>query len=117
MAEARRHAAGRSVYEVHEILGVDPGLDLGSRFECADYLEAFDFALDFLQEHDPEREGKVSGLDIKQVEGTEKATVWAYRHRPPEQAPNDPPEQVPNDLVARWGFDPRSWQGPSALTA
>jgi hypothetical protein len=108
MAEARRHAAGRSVYEVHEILGEDPGLDLGSRFECGDYLEAFDFALDFLQEHDPEREGKVSGLEIKQVHGAEQHTVWAYRHGGPGLAPAD--------LVARWGFDPSRWQGPS-LTA
>ena len=109
MAEPRRHAARRSVYEVHEILGEEPGLDLGSRFECTDYFEAFDFALDFLQEHDPEREGKVSGLEIKQVQGAEQETVWAYQHGRQESAPND--------LVALWGFDPRSWQGPSGLTA
>ena len=107
MAHAPRHAAGRSIYEVHEILGADPGLDLGSRFECADYLEAFDFALDFLQEHDPEREGKVSGLDIKQVDGSERETVWAYRHTDEGKAPADP--------VALWGFDPKRWQGPAAL--
>jgi hypothetical protein len=109
MAETPRHAAGRSVYEVHEILGGDPGLDLGSHYECADYLEAFDFALDYLQEHDPKREGKVSGLDIKQVHGAERETVWAYRHGGADVAPAD--------LVALWGFDPRSWQGPSGLTA
>jgi hypothetical protein len=109
MAETARHAAGRSMYEVHEILGADPGLDLGSRYRCADYLEAFDFALDFLQEHDPEREGKVSGLDIKQVLGSQRETVWAYRH--------DEVEAVPSDLVALWGFDPRQWQGPASLTA
>jgi hypothetical protein len=109
MAEAPRHAAGRSKYEVHEIHGADPGLDLGSRFECADYLEAFDFALDFLQEHDPEREGRVSGLDIKQVSGSQQETVWAYRHEP---------GLAPADLVALWGFDPtRSWHGPAGLTA
>ena len=109
MAETARHAAGRSVYEVHEILGADPGLDLGSRFRCADYFEAFDFALDFLQEHDPEREGKVSGLDIKQVHGSGQQTVWEYRH---EDVGN-----VPADLVAVWGFDPERWQGPAGLTA
>lgn len=109
MAETARHAAGRSVYEVHEILGADPGLDLGSRFQCADYLEAFDFALDFLQEHDPEREGKVSGLDIKQVHGSRQQTVWAYRF---EDIGN-----VPADLVAVWGFDPKRWQGPAGLSA
>ena len=107
MAEAPRHAAGRSIYEVHEILGADPGLDLGSRFECADYLDAFDFALDFLQEHDPERVGKVSGLDIKQVQAGENETVWAYRHTDAGLAPTD--------LVARWGFDPGRWHGPAGL--
>ena len=109
MAHALRHAAGRSVYEVHEVLGEDPGLDLGSRYECTDYLDAFDFALDFLQEHDPQREGKVSGIDIEQVHGAERETVWAYRHGRPEAAPVD--------LVAVWGFDPSRWQGPSGLTA
>jgi hypothetical protein len=110
MAYALRHAAGRSIYEVHEILGADPGLDLGSRYECADYFEAFDYALEFLQEHDPEREGKVNGLDIKRVRGTEKETVWEYRHGDMGKAPAD--------LVALWGFDPtRRWQGPAGLTA
>ena len=110
MAYVRRHAAGRSSYEVHEVLGTDPGLDLGSRFECAEYLDAFDFALDFLQEHDPQREGKVSGLDIKEVCGSERETVWAYRHGVQDTAPAD--------LVALWGFDPtRRWQGPTGLTA
>jgi hypothetical protein len=108
MAETARHAAGRSIYEVHEILGTDPGLDLGSRYRCADYFEAFHFALDFLQENDPEREGKVSGLDIKHLHGAEQQTVWEYRH-----------ENVgmPADLVAFWGFDPKRWQGPTALPA
>jgi hypothetical protein len=109
MAEIARHAAGRSVYEVHEILGADPGLDLGSRFQCADYLEAFDFALDFLQEHDPEREGKVSGLDIKQVHESRQHTVWEYRHGDVANAPAD--------VVALWGFDPKAWNGPSGLSA
>jgi hypothetical protein len=110
MADETRHAAGRSIYEVHEVLGRDPGLDLGSRYECADYLEAFDFALDFLQEHDPHREGKVDGLDIKQVSGSGRETVWAYRHGEQDAAPAD--------LVALWGWDPtRRWQGPTGLTA
>ena len=109
MADTARHAAGRSVYEVHEILGTDPGLDLGSRYECADYFEAFDFALDFLEKHDPEREGNVSGLDIKQVQGTDAQTVWEYRYEATGTAPAD--------LVAVYGFDPRSWQGPTALPA
>jgi hypothetical protein len=110
MAYALRHAAGRSKYEVHEVLGVEPSLDLGSRFECSDYLDAFDWALEFLQEHDPKREGKVSGLEIERVEGTDRKTVWAYRHEESDLAPAD--------LVARWGFDPtRHWHGPAGLTA
>jgi hypothetical protein len=110
MAYALRHAAGRSKYEVHEVLGKDPGLDLGSRFECSEYLDAFDFALDFLQEHDPRREGKVSGLAIEHVHGTERKTVWAYHHGEPDLAPAD--------LVAHWGFDPtRRWHGPAGLMA
>jgi hypothetical protein len=107
MAGTSRHAAGRSLYEVHEILAGEPALDLGSRYSCSDYLEAFDFALDFLQEHDPERVGRISGLDIKQVQGVQQETVWAYRH-------GDPGEVQP-DLVARWGFDVNRWTGPTGL--
>ena len=110
MAEPLRHAAGRSIYEVHEILGTDPGLDLGSRYECSDYFEAFNFALDFLEEHDPERAGRVGGLDIREVRGTGRVTVWAYRHSERDTAPAD--------LVALYGFDPtKRWQGPTGLTA
>jgi hypothetical protein len=110
MADPARHAAGHSIYEVHEVLGRDPGLDLGSRYECSEYLDAFDFALEFLQEHDPNREGNVSGLDIKHVCGSERQTVWEYRH-----GEND---AGPADLVALWGWDPTtSWQGPTGLTA
>jgi hypothetical protein len=105
MAERPRHAAGRNLYEVHEMLDGDPALDLGSRFACTDYLEAFDFALDFLQEHDPHREGRVSGLDIKHVQGAGAETVWAYRH--------DGEAPVQQDLVALWGFDVNRWTGPS----
>lgn len=110
MAETSRHAAGRSIYEVHEILGADPGLDLGTRFECTDYFEAFDFAVEFLEEHDPQREGHVSGLDIEHIRAGNRQTVWAYRH--------DEQDCAPADLVALWGFDPtKHWHGPTGLRA
>jgi hypothetical protein len=101
-----RHAAGRPLYEVHEILEGDPALDLGVRFETVDFGAAVDFAFDFLEREDPRREGAVSALEIVRVEGSRREAVWSYNHsRSHEPAARNP--------VGVWGFDvTRRWQGP-----
>ena len=80
MVENLRHAAGQPMYEVREILEGGPGLDLGVRFESADFGAALDFAFDFLEKRDPRREGAVSGLEIVRVQGSARESVWSYSH-------------------------------------
>lgn len=104
MADDLRHAAGRPIYEVREFLEGEPALDLGCRRECADFLEAVDFALEYLEEYDALREGKVSALEIVRVQGDERETVWTYSH---SREPS-----VHQDLVGLWGFDVTHWHGP-----
>jgi hypothetical protein len=105
MAGHLRHAAGGSTYEVHEVLEGSPALDLGVRFESADFGTAVDFAFDFLERRDPRREGAVSALEIVRVEGSRRETVWNYNH----SRSND----LPRDSIGVWGYDvTRPWQGP-----
>lgn len=80
MAGYLRHAAGRPLYEVHEILEGEPALDLGVRFETVDFGAAVDFAFDFLDRRDPRRDGTVSALEIIRVEGSRRESVWSYDH-------------------------------------
>ena len=105
MAGHLRHAAGRPLYEVHEVLEGDPALDLGLRFETVDFGAAVDFTFDFLDRQDPRREGAVSALEIVRVEGSRREIVWSY---------NSSRVQEPSsNTVGVWGFDvTRRWQGP-----
>ena len=87
MADHLRRAARQPAYEVHEILEGTPALDLGVRFVSGDYLEAVDAAFAYLDEHDPNRTGAVSGVEIHRIrEDDAPETVWRYGHRrrPPD---------------------------------
>ena len=100
------HAAGQPNYEVHEGLKSHPGLDLGLRFTSTSFMEAADFALEFLDEHDPEREGRVSALEIVRATPEQRETVWRYDHDGSRSGHQDPKEI--------WGFDvTASWRGPA----
>lgn len=105
MAGHLRHAAGRPLYEVHEVLGGEPALDLGVRFETVDLGAAVDFAFDFLDRQDPQREGAVSGLQILRVEGSRREAVWSYDSTRAQEPSGNP--------IGVWGFDvTRRWEGP-----
>jgi hypothetical protein len=104
MAATLSHAAGQERYEVREIL---EGQALGHevRHECRDYVQAVEFAFEFLQRRDPSREGVVHALEVVKVDGRHRETVWSYDHDR-EQARLDP--------VRKWGYDiTRSWSGPA----
>ena len=105
MAEPNSHAAGQSSYEVHEGLKSHPGLDLGLRYTSSDFLEAADYALEFLDEHDPRREGRVSALEIVRVRPERREVVWRYEHDGSRSGHQDPREV--------WGFDVTAWRGPA----
>ena len=96
MADDFRRAARQPAYEVHEILEGSPALDLGVRFVSGDYLEAVDAAFAYLDEHDPNRTGAVSGVEIHRIGDEERETVWSYVHSA---------IRAPQDLLAHWGFD------------
>jgi hypothetical protein len=110
MAVEIRHAAWRTLYEVREILEGEPPVDLGPRRICSDYAEAVEFALEYLDEHDPDRGGRVSGLRVVRVEGTARETVWTYS-APPDEGP------VHADPKDRWGFDVTRRWGPKVTYA
>ncbi|HYY33751.1 MAG TPA: hypothetical protein VE693_09270 [Gaiellaceae bacterium] len=106
MAADLRHAAGQATYEVREVLGGDPAADLGVLYRCADYANAVEFALEFLERRDPHREGKVGGLQVVKGENGTRETVWTYVHSAQETRLENP--------IHRWGFDvTRHWQGPA----
>ena len=102
MALTASHAAEHNRYEVHELLGGEPALDIGRRFETSDFGAAVDYAFDYLERRDPRREGIVGALEIVRVAGSARETVWSYVHAP---AP-----ARPGDMTRVWGYDvTRSW--------
>jgi hypothetical protein len=103
MAEMQSHAAGQS-YAVHESMKLHPGLDLGLRHTADSFLEASEFAFEFLDEHDPNREGRVSALEIVRVGPESRETVWRYEYNGSHTGHQDPREL--------WGFDVNTWRGP-----
>jgi len=105
MAESQSHAAGQS-YAVHESMKLHPGLDLGLRHTADSFEDASEFAFEFLDEHDPKREGRVSALEIVRVgpEPEARETVWRYEYNGSPSGHQDPKEF--------WGFDVTAWRGP-----
>jgi hypothetical protein len=104
MAATLSHAAGQERYEVREIL---EGRALGPevRHECRDYVQAVEFAFEFLQRRDPSRSGLVSALEVVKVAGGRRETVWSYDHAQDTSRP---------DPVRKWGYDvTRTWSGPA----
>ena len=66
--------------------------------ETVNFLEAADFAMDFVQEQDPE------ALEIERVAGDEQETVWTYSESRAAAA-----NAARKDLVETFGFDPTRW--------
>ena len=103
MAENQSHAAWQS-YAVHESMKLHPGLDLGLRHTADSFEDASEFAFEFLDEHDPNREGRVSALEIVRVGPESRETVWRYEYNGSHSG-----HQGPREI---WGFDVNSWRGP-----
>jgi hypothetical protein len=82
--------ADDSSYEVMEPRGA-------ALFSTDSFLEATDFAFEYLGAESPRR------LAIVRVRGSEREQVWSYD----ADAPDDSP-----DLVDRYGFQPNAWRGP-----
>jgi hypothetical protein len=90
---------GEPVYEVCEV-AFEPGFqsrEVLSR--SANFLEAADFAFEFVQEHDP------GALEIQLTDGTTTETVWTYSESRAAAV-----AATRKDLVETFGFDPTRWE-------
>ena len=103
MANETRHAAWQT--ERHFAVRLLP--EEGDPTELADglgdFLEAVDFAVEWLAREDPERTGTAS-LAIFETSNGEAEKVWAY---PPDASPEGAP------LMKIFGFDPVNWKAAS----
>ena len=88
-----RSATGEPYYEVRHIL-----------YESAHFLEAIDFAFEFLDEHEEAR------LEVVRMKGDECETVWTY-----DKARTGGAAQSRKDLVELFGFDVVGWRASPAV--
>jgi hypothetical protein len=66
--------------------------------ESANFLDAADFAMEYVQTHAPE------ALEIERIAGEAQETVWTYSETRAAAA-----ELARKDLVDTFGFDPTRW--------
>jgi hypothetical protein len=99
-ASIRPPAIGEPVYRVCEVRSEgEPGPVL---YESANFLEAADFAFEFVHAHEP------PALEIERVEGERRESVWSYSEDRASAA-----AESRRDLVDTYGFDPIRWNRPS----
>ena len=67
------------------------------RFRTDSFLEATDFAFEYLAAESPRR------LEIVRLRGASRERVWEYDHEA---------SSAVDDLVDVYGFDPNAWRGP-----
>ena len=87
------------VYKVFEVI-FEPGYQRRTPlFESANFLEAADYAFEFVAEHDP------AALEIQRTSGAAQETVWNY-----SASRADAVNAERKDLVETFGFDPTAWR-------
>jgi hypothetical protein len=90
--------AAEPVYRVFSVAFRQGFQERGALWESANFLEAADFAMEYVQDHSPE------ALEIERIDGDEQETVWAYSESRATAA-----ELARKDLVDTFGFDPTTW--------
>jgi hypothetical protein len=90
--------ATEPVYRVYEVTFRQGFQERRSLNESPNFLEAADFAMEYVQEHRPE------ALEIERLDGSEQETVWTYSETRAAAA-----ELARKDLVDTFGFDPTRW--------
>jgi hypothetical protein len=89
---------GEPTYQVFEVI-FEPGYQRRMPlFENANFLEAADFAFEFVAEHDP------AALEIHRTHGAAQETVWNYSASRAAALNADR-----KDLAETFGFDPVAW--------
>ncbi len=104
MANETRHAAWQTERRFAVRLLPEEGDPTELAGGLGDFLEAVDFAVEWLTREDPERTGTAS-LAIFETSAAGAEKVWAY---PPDGPPDDAP------LMKIFGFDPVTWKSPSS---
>jgi hypothetical protein len=97
-----RVAVGHLSQEAYEVRKSRSGAPL---FASPSFLDAADFAFEYLEDGAPEE------LEIVRVRGHEQETVWSYSEQRAAEA-----EETKQDTVQRYGFDASAWQGPPAYS-
>jgi len=94
----RSSAPGEPVYRVLEVV-YEPTYRLGAVLsETTNFLEAADFACDFVERRSPQ------GLEIHKVDGNKRETVWTY-----SETRADAEAAARKNLVQTFGYDPMRW--------
>jgi hypothetical protein len=94
----RRSVPGEPVYRVHKMV-LEPVSQAGPILhETANFLEAADFAYEYVQRHEPD------ALEIQRVDALTRETVWSYSE---SRAEAESAEQ--KGLIETFGFDPMRW--------
>jgi hypothetical protein len=90
--------ATEPVYRVYEVTFRQGFQQRRSLEETANFLEAADFAMEYVQDHGPE------ALEIERLDADAQETVWTYSETRATAA-----ELARKDLVDTFGFDPTRW--------
>jgi hypothetical protein len=91
-------SAEEPMYKVFEV-GFEPGFQRRtSVYESPSFLEAADFAVEYVERHDPE------ALEIHRTHGAAQETVWNYSASRAAAA-----TIAKKSLVDTFGFDPTKW--------
>jgi hypothetical protein len=97
-ARVRPFAADEPTYKVFEVI-FQPGYQRRTAvYESPNFLEAADFAFEFVEEHDPD------ALEIHRTHGAAQETVWNYSASRATAA-----GAARKELVETFGFDPTRW--------
>jgi len=90
--------AGEPTYVVCKVSSLQSYQTLSVLYESPNFLEATDFAFEYVDEHEPD------ALEIQRTDGTERETVWTYSAARAAAMAADR-----KDLVETFGFDPTTW--------
>jgi hypothetical protein len=90
--------ADEPVYRVYDVTFRNGFQHRALLSESANFLEAADDAMEYVQEHEP------AALEIERVDGDKQETVWTYSEGRAAAA-----NAARKDLVDTFGFDPTRW--------
>jgi hypothetical protein len=91
-------AENEPVYRVYGVTFRHGFQERAGLCESANFLDAADFAMEYVQNNSPE------ALEIERIDGDEQETVWTYSESRAAAA-----ELARKDLVETFGFDPTRW--------